>query len=147
MITHEITLDMQQPGRTIVLHAPQGEIEARQVQIKLVNQGLPWAAPLGAAMTVSYKRRNGSGGSYETLADGTTPAVSLNGVRTVATVRLIEEVLAYGGVVEMNLTFLTSSQCTITTSWIFAVHPLGGKASPAPSGPTYNGEVENGGGT
>lgn len=142
MIKHEITLDMQHPGQTVILHAPQGEIEARQVQIALVDKGLPWAAPNDAEISVSYKRKNGSGDSYDVLADGTTPAVTLNAARTVATVTLIEDVLAYGGPVEMNLTFSTDSQRTVTASWIIVVHPLGGNSEPGPSGPLYNGEVE-----
>lgn len=144
MIKHEITLDMQHPGQTVILHAPRGEIEARQVQIALVDKGLPWAAPNDAEKSVFYKRKNGSGGSYDTLADGTTPAVTLNDARTVATVTLIEEVLAYGGPVEMNLAFSTEVQRTVTASWIIVVHPLGGNAEPAPgpSVPLYNGEVE-----
>lgn len=142
MITHEITLDMQQPGRTVILYAPQGEVEARQVRLSLMDNGLPWAAPNDAEKSVFYKRKNGSGGSYDTLADGTTPAVTLNDARTVATVTLIEDVLAYGGPVEMNLTFSTDSQRTVTASWIIVVHPLGGNSEPGPSGPLYNGEVE-----
>lgn len=140
MITHEITLDMQLHGRPVILHAPKGEREARQVQISLVNHGTPWEAPEGAAMTVSYKRRNGTGGSYSKLSDGTTSAVTLNAARTVATVTLIEDVLAYGVPVEMNLTFQAGTQRTITAGWIIVVDQLSEGKDLALH--IYNGEVE-----
>lgn len=133
MIVHGITLDMQQPGRSVILHAPKGEKEARQVQITLVDNGLPWPSPVNAEISVAYKRKNGTGGHYDKLADGTTPAVTLNAARTVATVTLTKDVLAYAGPVEMNLSFQLESQRTITASWIFVVDELGGTSGQAHS--------------
>lgn len=133
MITHAITLDMQIHSRPVILHAPKGEKEARQVQITLVDNATTWVAPEGSSMLVSYKRANGSGSSYTQLDDGTTPAATLNNTRTVATVKLIEDVLAYGGPVEMNLTFSVGDQRTITASWIFVVDELGGSSGQAPA--------------
>ena len=131
MIVNKITLDLQRPNSAMMIHAVQGERDARQVQITLLENGTPWTVPAGTTIAVMFSRNDGTGGAYELLEDDTTQAVQLNAARTVVTVSLVQAVAAVAGVVQMSLMFRLGDQRLISFPWLVCVHQVAGSDSTA----------------
>lgn len=127
MIVNEIALDLRHPSN-VVIHVNQGERDARQAQITLLDNGTPWAVPAGATIAVMFGRKDGTGGAYELLEDNETPAVQLNTARTVALVSFVQSVASVAGVVQMSILFRFDGgqRRLISFPWFVVVHPLMG---------------------
>ena len=54
----------------------QGDRRSRQIRLRLLENGIPWSAPEGARVVVSYQLPDGTPGSYDTMPDG-SPAGSV----------------------------------------------------------------------
>ena len=71
-ITHKIALDFAVQGPTPTLCAVQGDCGTRLVQITLTENGTAWTIPSDAAVSIRYRRPDGTGGVYDTLSDGSS---------------------------------------------------------------------------
>ena len=131
MVVNEITLDLQRPNNAVMVHAVQGEQDARHVRITLLEHGTPWTVPAGTTIAVMFSRQDGTGGAYELLEDNSTQAVQLNTARTVATVSIAKAVAAVAGVVQMSLMFRLGGQRLISFPWLVCVHQMAGSDAAA----------------
>lgn len=118
-ITHEITLDLirrEQPPR---IQAKQGEAFTRQVAITLLADGAPWIPPHGTPAVIRYHAHDADNGGdttgiYDTLPDGRTAwVVSEN----VITLTLIPQMLAFYGIVRVDVAFYTEDRVLATADF------------------------------
>jgi len=102
-----INLNLVQPNVACTVYAVQGDEASRHV-IAQLNDGLqPWTPPAGAAAMVRYAKPDGTVGFYDTLEDGSTPAVTVDGSE--AEIILAAQMLTVPGIVAMELNFYDGS--------------------------------------
>ena len=89
--TQIITVDLSGGAQVNTVRAVQEDTGSRKVAVKILNNGAP-AALTGLTGVVRYKRSDGTGGAYDTLPDGSTPAVSISG--NVATAWIVPQALS-----------------------------------------------------
>lgn len=77
--TTRITLDLQRPNVATLAYAVEGDENSRDIVAQLVDGSQAWTPPGDSGAFVVYKRADGVGGLYDTLEDGTTPAVAVSG--------------------------------------------------------------------
>ena len=87
LITKEVTTNLSYPASPIVLTVLQGD-SCRALAVEIFAGEEPWEIPEGGDVFVRYTCADGSGGIFDTLADG-TPAYQAEGNRL--TVRFPEE--------------------------------------------------------
>lgn len=112
MFGNVIDVDLVQKRPLARIHAMQGETKVRTATFKLLNDGVGWIIPEEASVTVHYRRVDGSGGSYETLEDGTS-AVNYKGASNIS-VWLSNAVCAKAGTVTLTVE-LKKDGATIVT--------------------------------
>lgn len=110
-LTQRIVVDLAQQGQAPFTYAVQGDSGIRVLAVDLRANGLPWEIPSEAELMVRYRKPDGTGGTYDTLPDG-TKAWSAQG--NVLQVALAPQVCAVPGAVKMMLTFIAASD-QITT--------------------------------
>lgn len=123
ILTHKISLSLNQRGERQSIDAVQGD-SARAVEISLQENGAAWAVPEGVTAVIRYRRgRDGTGGVYDTLLDGSAAyAVAEN----VVTVYLTPQVLAVSGPVELQVTLLKDgAELTCFSFWVHVQGKLG----------------------
>ena len=101
-LIQKITLDLAHRSRIATVDATRGDT-ARVLEISLMNGIHPWEIPYGAAVVLSYRCADGSGGTYDTLADGTS-AFAVEG--NTVTVHLAPEVCAVPGTTQLQVTMV-----------------------------------------
>lgn len=85
----------------------QGDTDTHAVELTMYERGEVWDVPEGAAPLVGYCKADGSGGTYDTLSDGTA-ACSVNG--NVVTVVLAAQMLTSPGPVLMSVALVSGDQ-------------------------------------
>jgi len=121
MITQKLNLDLQLSQRQPVLYAKQGDALLRAVELHLFEGGRTWSVPNDLTIRqVVFCKADGHGGAYDTMPDGSTAAVAING--NVATVTIVPEVLTCAGRCAMELQLMSEDGEQITTwTWIYQV--------------------------
>lgn len=120
--TTSLVLNLQYPNIATVAYAVQGDEGAREISAQLVDGSIAWEPPSGALATVRYRKPDGTTGFYDTLEDGSTPAVVMSG--NTATIGIARQALTVPGGVVMQLNFYdTDAQRVTTFSWIMIVQP------------------------
>lgn len=119
-IVSKINIDLRKPTETPVIHAVQGEREARMVELTLLVDESPWVIPEGALLTVRYGKSTLSGGYYDTLPDG-TPACSYDG--NIITMVLASQMMEQAGMVLAQVEILHEEQLLTTFSFQLMVEP------------------------
>lgn len=104
LITSKLEIDLRQPGFKQIAYAVQGDSNTRALEISLFSGGLAWEIPPETTMVVFFNKGDGTGGSYDTLPDGTA-AGSISG--NVVTVTLAPQVLTAPGPVELVVGFIS----------------------------------------
>lgn len=95
-VTHKITnMELTNRGRPYQIHAKQGDSNTRNVEICLYANNIPFNPPDGTKFVVRFKKQDGTSGMYDTMPDGETPAVTVDG--NVLFVTLAEQVLTFPG--------------------------------------------------
>ena len=69
-VIHELKFDFQRLGVAPIIPAVQGDGYTRVVSIKLFAGGTSWNIPEGVSAAVRYRKKDGTGGLYDTLPDG-----------------------------------------------------------------------------
>ena len=77
IITTKMEIDLAAGGATRSIQATQGEQYSRRLEVALFEGGFKWYPPIGCDISVSYKKPNGKGNSYDTLPNG-EPAISVD---------------------------------------------------------------------
>lgn len=102
-VTQRLVMDLTQQGLKPCAYAVQGDSGSRSLALELRSGGLAWEIPVDAALLIRYRKPDGTGGTYDTLPDG-TKAWSVQG--NVLLVTLAPQVCTVAGVVEMELILL-----------------------------------------
>ena len=101
ILTHKITLNLDCRGDRPCIDAVQGDT-ARAVEISLLDNGKAWLVPERTTAVIRYRRiQGGTGGLYDTMPGG-APAYTME--ESSVTVRLLPQVLAVAGAVELQVT-------------------------------------------
>lgn len=69
MIINEFTMDLQRPGATPRVYAVQGDKDTRGFRLQLSQGGAAYEPAQDSTVVVRYRRPDGTGGNYDTLAD------------------------------------------------------------------------------
>lgn len=80
-----------------------GDRRSRQIRLRLLENGIPWSAPEGARVVVSYQLPDGTPGSYDTMPDG-SPAGSVE--RNVVTAQLADQLTTQAGAADVSVVLL-----------------------------------------
>lgn len=99
IITTNITMDLSRRGPEQVISAVQDDRYSRNIAMVLTSGGVAWEPPEGTTAQIRYRKPDGTGGSYDTLPDG-TPAWTIEG--STLTVALAPQVCTVPG--RMTLT-------------------------------------------
>lgn len=103
----KIPMDLAQPGGAPCAFAVQGDSGARQLALELRCDGRPWPVPADADLLIRYRSSDGTGGTYDSLTDGSR-AWSAQG--NVLTVMLAPQVCAVPGKAVLELTLIRGLQ-------------------------------------
>lgn len=103
--TTSALLDMQRPNY-LTVYAVQDDQLSRWVHAQLTDGGADWTPPAGAAMTIRYKKPDGTGGWYDQLEDGSA-AYTLSG--STVDFGFAAQCLTVPGVVLVELNFWTEN--------------------------------------
>lgn len=117
IVTTDITMDIARPGVTPVIHAVQDDKYSRNIRFMLYKNGVTWYPPDGTTAIVHYRKPDGTGGSYDTLPDGTSAWVP---ARIVA---LAPQVLTCAGTVLLAVSLLNGDAQLTTFSVKILVQP------------------------
>ena len=104
IITSEITMDVALPGAAPVVHAVQNDKYSRKIIFGLYKNGAEWEIPEGTTAIVHYQKPDGTGGSYDTLPDGSS-AWSIMGKSV--HVQLAPQVCTVAGTVRLAVSLLS----------------------------------------
>lgn len=85
----------------------QGDTDTHAVALNLFEEGIVWNVPDGAVALVGFSRPDGTGGTYDTLPDG-TPACTIR--HNVVTAVIAAPLLALPGTVQMTVYLLRGEQ-------------------------------------
>lgn len=104
-ITHTINADLRTRTPVPRLTMAQGDVDSREIEITITSGGVPWIPDTVSNVLLRYRKSDGSGGSYDTLPDGSqawsvqgnkiTVAIA-SGMLTAAGLVVAQAVLAYG---------------------------------------------------
>lgn len=117
IVTHKITIDLQDRGAVPQIDATQDDQYTRDLTISLYAGETAWAVPSDAAAVIRYCKSDGVGGEYDTLPDGTA-AWSAEG--NVLTLALAPQVLTVPGTVMLSATLIREEE--IISIFSVAIH-------------------------
>lgn len=112
-VTHSITMDLVKPLVRPLVTAVQGEGCSRVLRITLLAGGTPFAVPKSAGAVVRYRKRDGTGGIYDTLPDGSRAWWAEENVLSVT---LAPQVLTCDGPVDLQVELRQDSAVLSTFS-------------------------------
>lgn len=123
IVTHKIRVDLARKGLMPCIEAVQGDRYSRNLEAELYAHGKPVTLPAGGAVLIRYRKPDGTGGSYDTLPDGTKAWHMAENVLTVA---LAPQVCTAPGQVELVLTLLAGQAELSSFRILLEVQPLPG---------------------
>lgn len=114
MIDYQVSIDFQHP-EMIRVPVVQGDTESRRITFVMFNGAADYnpQTDLDTVLTValSYLKPDGTGGQYDTMPDGETPAGSLSG--NVCVLRLAPQTMSAAGLVLCNLVLFDTQGVTL----------------------------------
>lgn len=116
MIDYQVFIDFQHP-EMIRVPVVQGDTESRRITFVMYNGSAEYnpQTDLDTTLTValSYLKPDGTGGQYDTMPDGETPAGNLSG--NVCVLRLAPQTMSAAGLVLCNLVLFDTQGVTLQT--------------------------------
>lgn len=112
-VLHSLRMDLARCGCRPIVAAVQGEANTRVLVVSLFDSGISWAPPEGTTAAVAFQKPDGTKGLYDTLPDGATSAVTIDG--SVATAILAPQVLTCAGTVLASIVFYDEELDTLAT--------------------------------
>ncbi len=94
IVTHKFTMDLTRKGELFHIDAVQGDVNTRAVEFTLTEGRTAFQVPAGTAAAVRFRKKDGTGGVYSVMPDG-SPAYSISG--NTVTVYLAPQVLTCSG--------------------------------------------------
>lgn len=99
-ITHNLNIDLVNPGDLRRVHAVQGDHLSRQVNLFLTCENTPWIIPENAIAALRYRKPDGTGGRYDTMPDGTP---CFHAEENILSVKLVPQMLTVSGCVNAQV--------------------------------------------
>lgn len=106
MITHKLKMDFARRGPTQTVSVVQDDKYSRNLEFTLMENGEAWNRPETLSVVVRYRKPDGTGGSYDTLPDGTAAS---SVVGNVATVALAPQVCTVPGTVRLVVALVSGT--------------------------------------
>ena len=100
---HELHVDLLQRGCDPIIQLTQGDVDSHEILFWIKKNRRRWRPPAGLSVLVHYSNSFHSGGTYDTLSDG-SPAWKLE--RDCLRVALVPEMMALPGSVHVVVTLL-----------------------------------------
>ena len=122
-ITNKIEIDLCIRGVEEIIDAVQGDENSRDLAISLKNNGEDWPIPEGVTATIGYRRKDGSGSTYDTMDDG---ALAYKYQGNVLTIALAPQVLISPGRVGVTVCIIQDGVKLNTFSICVNVQPNNG---------------------
>ncbi|MBE6925145.1 MAG: SGNH/GDSL hydrolase family protein [Ruminococcaceae bacterium] len=119
IINHKLTVDLVRP-EPIYIEVTQDDRYTRNLQLRLTANGKPLEKPSDCNVAVSFRKKDGCAGCYDTMPDGSC-AWSWEG--DVLTVGLAPEVCTASGDVELAVTVLSQEKVLGCAGIILRVQP------------------------
>lgn len=123
IITNKIEIDLCRRGVEEIIDAVQGDENSREVAISLKHNGEDWTIPDGVTVTIGYKRKDGTGSTYDTMGDETLAYKYQGNVLTIA---LAPQVLIAPGRVGVTVCLIQDGVKLNTFSICVNVQPNNG---------------------
>ncbi len=111
LITHPLRLDLNQRQSLPPIPVVQEDSCSRQLALSLYSEGEAWPIPEGVSPMIRYRKSDGTGGSYDTLPDGSL-ACAIDG--NTITCILAPQVCAAPGPVQLAVSLLLGSSILST---------------------------------
>lgn len=106
IINHKLTIDMARP-EPVCIEVTQDDRYTRNLQLRLLANGKPLEKPSDCNVAVSFRKKDGCVGCYDTMPDGSCAwSWEADGL----TVRLAPEVCTAAGEVELGVTVFSQEQ-------------------------------------
>lgn len=107
VITHNITIDLSRMNVVPVLQMVQSDQYSRDIVFSLTLDGASWDIPSNTTALVRYRKRDGTGGSYDTMPDGNKAYTIGTGK---VTVKLAPQVLTVPGIAELSVALVNGKE-------------------------------------
>lgn len=120
LITHKFKMALDRRGVPATVDVVQGNKNTRAVEITLFCGNQPWEVPEGVSVMVRFGKPDGTGGTYDTLEDGSS-AVTVAG--NVITAILAKQVLTVPGCVRAQVELVKDDQEMATFAFVILVEP------------------------
>ena len=120
IVTHYVTIDLQDKGAVPQIDATQDDQYTRDLAIRLMEGDSDWIIPEDAAVVIRYCKSDGVGGEYDTMPDGTTAWSAEDNVLRLA---LAPQVLTCPGTVMLSATMIREAEVLSIFSVAISVRP------------------------
>lgn len=111
LVTNTITMAIDRQQVPPVIDAVQGEANSRAIKIQLTSGGQPWSVPSGASCLIHFGKPDKTGGTYDTLEDGTSAIeVGDNYLQII----LAKQVLSFPGNVLLQIEMVSNEMSLMT---------------------------------
>lgn len=110
-VTHKVKMDLVHGTTASALNVVQGDCNTRAVAIILSSNTAPWPVPEGTTAAMRYRKKDNTGGVYDSLPDG-TPAWSIS--ENVVTMILAPQMLTTAGIVQVQLELIQGTDILAT---------------------------------
>lgn len=127
MIKHVIKADLARQGCREIIHLSQGDANSHRICFQITKNQKRWTPPAGLGVLIHYSNSYGSGGSYDTLPDG-SPAWEIRQRQLLVT--LVPETMALPGSVQVTVTLLLGGEALSAFHVQLMVQAMATAASP-----------------
>ncbi len=134
IITHKVNLDLLRPSWIAPIDAVQDDQYSRNLELTLTSGGEAWPIPGGTTALIHFSKADGTGGSYDTMPDGSAAWSIQDNLLTIC---LAPQVLTAPGMASLTVTLLRGQQQLSTFQLLLNIHPVVGK-NLAPSGSYFH---------
>ena len=120
IVMHNIEMDLAEIGITKRIFAVQGDKNTRSVKITLTCAGEPWKIPDGVIGIVRFRKPDDTGGTYDTMPDGSVVVTVDNNAMTA---QLAPQMLTAPGCVLAQVEMTTGEKVLCTFAFKIVVEP------------------------
>lgn len=110
--TSLFAIDLDRPMSPARCYAMQGESGIRYIGLVIKNNNLAWTAPGDCRVEVRYTKPDGTGGTYDTLPDGS--AAFQSSILNIHTVGTVPQMFTVPGEVKVSVAFIQEEKVLYT---------------------------------
>lgn len=127
IIKHKLDIDLSQSGCDPIIQLSQGDVGSHEILFQITENRRRWRPPAGLSVLVHYSNSFHSGGTYDTLPDG-SPAWKLG--KDFLSITLVPEMMALPGSVHVTVTLLHGGKALSAIHLLLMVKGLASATSP-----------------